>query len=159
MNKIPVSNLTLIIYITTVVSSSLLVTLIPIYVDLPVCDDQSIISGTNTSGPITIGPITSGPIETEPSSSTTSSTSTSTKITTATSTSTTTTTTFTSTTTTLTSTLGNIPYCDEINKPMLPMYPWYDPRLPQNVYPIHYDLYLNLPLWKFNVIEKYSNKN
>jgi len=42
---------------------------------------------------------------------------------------------------------SNLPYCSELIDPVSSSYPWYNYRLPTNVVPIHYDIYFVLPIW------------
>ena len=41
----------------------------------------------------------------------------------------------------------NVSYCPELINPQPIKYPWYESRLPTSIYPINYDLYFLLPLW------------
>jgi hypothetical protein len=43
---------------------------------------------------------------------------------------------------------SDLPYCSELSNPVSKSYPWYNYRLPTNVVPIHYDIYFVLPIWQ-----------
>jgi hypothetical protein len=93
--KIAISNIVTIVFTSLVVGSTLLVGLLPVYINPPDCPINE--SSNNNKNSKTF----------------------------------------------------NITYCNEIIQPDVIYYPWQNPRLPSNVIPTHYDLYLDLPLWNF----------
>jgi len=42
---------------------------------------------------------------------------------------------------------SNLTYCSELLDPQSSSYPWFNYRLPTNIVPIHYDLYIDMPIW------------
>ena len=138
-DKIAVSNLAALLYVSFVVSSTILVGILPVYVNPPICEElanntqQAIVAKIDETNNLNINKnhfefkhkaLTPrqqnirNKLESELDKRSDLKTNTT-----------------------------QIPLCKELINPGSLYYPWYDTRLPTNYRPLHYNLYFYFPLW------------